>query len=223
MRYALAMVAVVLLGTSFTHSANAQSPLVRTVARHVTMQDFEVDDFKYQCPAGYMPISYSFTPQYPYDLWEERDRTLIDRSGSGVSKTSLSSAAQIDGGGVALTMDNVEHHAKQWEAFITCLAITASSDNTFAFPSGSVSTPKLSTGVANAFCPADFPVAMSGFSNGNGLTLKDVGSAPLWGTSASPVTLGSVADGTTGPPTGWQVKVYNTSFSASVSAVAVAV
>jgi hypothetical protein len=65
MRYALAMAAVVLLGTSFTDSGGAQSPLVRTVARHVTMQDFEVTDFKYQCPVGYMPISYSFTPQIP--------------------------------------------------------------------------------------------------------------------------------------------------------------
>jgi hypothetical protein len=224
MRYALAIAAAVTLGTSFSNLAGAQSlPLVRTVARHVSMQDFEVTNFKYQCPGGYIPISYSFTPRFPYDLWEQRDFTLTDRSGSGVTRSSISSAAQIDGGGYSVTMDNVEHHEKQWEALVTCLAMGASSDNTFAFPTGSSSVPKLSYGVANAFCPPDFPVAMAGYSNADGRSIKDYGSAPLWGTSADPITLGSLAEGTAGPPTGWQVKVYNTSFSATVPVTSTAV
>src|SRR5205085_6046701 len=124
------------LCAAFPGAALAQStPLVRAIGRHALMQDFEVTSFKYQCPAGYIPMSYSFTPKFPYDLWEENSRALIDRSGSVVSKTSLSSS-QIDGGGFSMTLNNVEHHTKEWEAFITCLATAASSDGTFAFPTG---------------------------------------------------------------------------------------
>src|SRR6185295_18594479 len=35
------------------------------------------------------------------------------------------------------------------------------------------------------------------------------------GASASPLSLGDLPDGQTGPPTGWQVKVYNTKTSAT--------
>jgi hypothetical protein len=34
----------------------------------------------------------------------------------------------------------------------------------------------------------------------------------VWGTSASPITLADIADGQTGPPSGWQVKVFNNYF-----------
>jgi len=206
----------------FSGNAFAQTPLVRIVGRHVTMQDFEVTGFKYQCPSGYMPLAYSFTPKFPYDLWEEDNRVITDASGSPVPRTSLA-AANVNGGGFSLTLNNIEHHAKDWEAFISCMSMAASSDGTFAFPSASASTPKLSTGAANVFCPADHPVAMGGFSNADGRNLQDKGGGPLWGTSASPILLGSLPDGQTGPPTGWQVRAYNTSFGATVNVQGVAI
>lgn len=216
------VISIVAFCAALSSVAVAQTPLVRATARHAAMGDFEITPFKYQCPSGYIPMTYSFTPQFPYDLWEEENRTLTDSGGGAVSRTGLTSA-QINGGGYSMTMNNIEHHTKYWEAFVTCLSMAASSDNTFAFPTGNGSIPRQSTGTANAFCPADYPVALGGYSNADGRALKDMGSAPLWGTSASPVTLGSLSDGQTGPPTGWQVKVYNTNFSATVPAVAVAV
>src|SRR5262249_26986079 len=42
--------------------------------------------------------------------------------------------------------------------------------------------------------------------------LLDMESGPVWGTSANPVPLSQIADGQTGPPAGWQVKVFNNFF-----------
>ena len=115
-----------------------------------------------------------------------------------------------------MTVDNLEHHRKEYGAFVTCLAMSASSDNTFTFPTGTGSVPSRSYGTANAFCPPDFPVAMGGYTSADGARLEDFGSAPLWGTSANPITLGSLADGQTGPPSGWQARVFNTNYGAKL-------
>src|SRR5262249_22532086 len=48
-----------------------------------------------------------------------------------------------------------------------------------------------------------------GFSNANGYGLQDADSAPVWGSSAAPLVLVDVSDGQTGPPTGWQMKIFN--------------
>src|SRR5436190_2035098 len=178
-------VVVVALAAAICQSAIAQSPLVQTIARHAIMQDFETSSFKFQCPAGYIPISYSFTPKFPYDVYEEQDRGLLDRTGSAVSKGSLSGASQIDGGGITVTLFNIEHHEKQWEGLVTCLSMAASTDNTLVFAKGTAQIPKQTSGVANAFCPADSPVALGGFSNADGTFVQEAGSAPLWGSSAS--------------------------------------
>src|SRR4051794_26289153 len=115
MRYSI--VVLIAFCAACSSALAQQSPLVRTVARHGIMQDFEISNFKYQCPGGYMPISYSFTPKFPYDQWEIDSMALTDRSGSPVNKNALSSA-QVDGGGFALTLNNIEHHAKEWEALV---------------------------------------------------------------------------------------------------------
>src|SRR5262249_23995094 len=65
-------------------------------------------------------------------------------------------------------------------------------------------------GTPIAFCPADSPVALAGFSNAEGTLLQDTASAPVWGAAGSPLFLSDLPDGQTGPPTGWQTKVKNT-------------
>jgi hypothetical protein len=221
---ALAIGPLVALGAALlSEGALAQAPLLRTIARHYHHIDGELLPFRHQCPAGSIPTLYSFAARYPWDVYAETQRSLVDRSGNVVNKPSLANAGQIDGGGFSMTIENVEHHNKDWEAFVTCLAMSASSGNTFAFPTASGSVPARSLGTVNAFCPPDFPVAMGGYSSADGSRVEDRGSSPLWGTSANPITLGSLADGTTGPPTGWQVRLFNINFSLAAPATSTAI
>ena len=53
------------------------------------------------------------------------------------------------------------------------------------------------------------------------MSAYDYGGAPVWGTAANPIVLGSLANGTSmGPPTGWQVRVFNAFSNAAVVAFA---
>jgi hypothetical protein len=201
---------LVVLASALSAMPAAQSqPVVRTVAKVVPMDIFEIVDYSLQCPAGYVPIQYSVTPQYPYDINEEQSRNLIDGNGASMNRNALSSAAQLDGGGFALSVFNIEHHAKILEAIVVCLAAKASTDNTLQLVKTTSSVPRAATGSAISFCPPDSPVALAGFSNADGRLLIDAGSAPVWGTSVGPILLADLADGTTGPPTGWRMQVFN--------------
>jgi hypothetical protein len=141
---------------------------------------------------------------------------LIDRNGVEISRNSLSSLAQLDSSGYSVSLYNQEHHQHNAQAMVTCLAAAAiTTDNTLTLVKGTASTPSFSTGTATSFCSPDYPVAVGGFSNANGVELLEAVSAPVWGTSSSLVLLGDVADGQTGAPTGWQVKVINNSIVAA--------
>jgi hypothetical protein len=82
-------------------------------------------------------------------------------------------------------------------------------DNTFQLVKSSGTAAKQTIGSVTSFCPPDSPVAFAGFSTADGRLLQDAGSAPVWGTSANPILLTDVPDGATGPPTGWQMHVFN--------------
>lgn len=214
MRYAMTVALSVVVASSapFSTLALAQSagPLVRTIAKHVEMQQFETATYTYQCPTGYIPIAYSFITRSPNsDSYLETDRSLIDKAGAKLSRSSMSSLEQIDGGGLTQSLYNINCHAQQFEGFVSCLSSAASTDSKLAMAKASTSAPRTSVGVATAFCPADSPVALGGFSNADGTILQDTASAPVWGSSASPILLADLADGPTGPPTGWQAKVFN--------------
>jgi hypothetical protein len=213
---------VVLIG-ALPHAALAQAqPLIRAVAKHVPMPTFDLVDYKLQCPAGYVPNGYSATPQYPFDINEDQFRLFIDRNGSVVDKSTVSSVGQLDGAGYSLSVYNTEHHDKNLEALAFCVALSASADNTFQLVRTSGNIARATLGTVTSFCPADSPVAFGGFSNADAVAIQDYGGGPVWGTSASPTVLSSLADGTTmGPPTGWQVRVYNV-FSSNTEVVAYA-
>ncbi|MEO7158766.1 MAG: hypothetical protein ABI039_14465 [Vicinamibacterales bacterium] len=197
-------------------------PLLRAVAKHVPMPTFDVIDYKLQCPAGYIPSGYSATPQYPFDVNEDQYRLFVDRNGSVIDKKTVSSAAQLDGAGYSLSVYNTEHHEKNLEALATCVALSASADNTFQLVRASGAVARGSYGTVTSFCPADSPVAFGGFSDADAVAIQDYGGGPVWGTSATPIVLSSLADGTTmGPPTGWQVWVNNV-FSSNTAVVAYA-
>jgi hypothetical protein len=197
-------------------------PLLHVVATHVPLPTFDIANFKLQCPAGHIPTSYSAIVQYPYDVNEDEYRLVIDKGGTPVDKNALLSAAQVDGGGYSLSVYNTEHHAKNLEAMITCLSPAASADGTLQFARASGAVAKTSIGTVTAFCPAESPVAFGGYSSADNILVLDYGSAPAWGTSASPILLNSLADGTTmGPPTGWQVRVFNLLNATTVTAYAI--
>ena len=207
---------------ALSNSALAQvQPLLRAAAKHVSMPTFDVVDYTLQCPAGYVPNSYSAMPQYPYDVNENLYLLFVDRNGATIDKKTLSSAAQLDGAGYSLSVYNAEHHDKNLQALATCLALSASADNALQIVGATGSVAKLSLGTVTSFCPADSPVAFNGFSNADAVAVYDYGGGPVWGTSASPIVLSSLADGTTmGPPTGWQSRVYNLFGSPTVVAYA---
>src|SRR5262249_17023518 len=133
-------------------------------------------------------------------------------------------AAALDGGGYAVSLLNEEHHQHDLEVLATCLSTTATTDNVLALVKSTAMVAKQTTAVMTSFCPADFPVALGGFSNAAGRALlKDVSSAPVWGTSANPLILSQVDDGELGPPVGWQTKVFNGNFAATKEVIAFAV
>jgi hypothetical protein len=121
----------------------------------------------------------------------------------------MSSLDQLDGGGLLNALYNVNCHAQQFVAFASCLSSSASTDNKLTMVKASTSAGRNVVGVATAFCPAEAPVVLGGFSNADGALLQDTSSAPVWGSSANPVLLADVPDGAIGPPTGWQTKVLN--------------
>ena len=223
MRYAVLSFAIALgLAGSNVSLGQSPAPLIRVIAKHVGMPEFETATYKYQCPAGHIPVAYSFTPRMPYEMYLENDRSLIDKNGTKVSRNSLSSLGQLDGGGLSVSLYNIDCHLKEWEAFVSCLSSSASTDNTLTMTKASLSVAAKSVGVVTSFCPADSPVALSGFSNADGTMLQDTASAPVWGTSGSLVALADVADGTMGPPAGWQAKVLNNnSTSLQVDSIAI--
>ncbi len=202
--------------------APAQAPpLVRASALHVPLPTFDTVNFTLPCPAGYVPLNYSETPQYPYDVNEDQYNLFVNSSGTTIDKSALTSSAQLNGASYSMSVYNTEHHDKNLEALAMCIATSASTDNTFQIVQASATIAKLGQGAVAAFCPPDSPVAFGGFSNADAVLVLDYGSGPVWGTSASPTLLSSLADGTiTGPPTGWQSRVYNIFSSAPVTAYA---
>lgn len=191
-------------------AASAQPmPFARAIARGFIMNEGDTTSFKLQCPPGYIPTGYSLTLGRTFDQYQQLTRELIDKNGAAVDRQTLSSAAQIDGGGYSVSLFNDSHHTHNIAAVATCLASAATSDGTLVLAKTSGTAQSGETGSVTSFCPANFPVALAGFSNANGSGLQDADSAPAWGTSSNPSYLADQPDGPTGPPTGWQVKVFN--------------
>jgi hypothetical protein len=164
-----------------------------------------------QCPSGYVPIGFSTAPAYRFDINVEVWRDMIDSAKAVVDRRAVASAAALDGAGFTALLSNQEHHSKHVEIMVTCLSPAATSDNTLVLSKSAAEiVPRSAPGVATSFCPAEYPVALGGFSNADGrVQVTDAGAGPVWGASGSPLLLANVPDGQTGPPTGWQVRVYN--------------
>ncbi|MEO7157836.1 MAG: hypothetical protein ABI039_09755, partial [Vicinamibacterales bacterium] len=189
--------------------AQSPAPYIRAIANHLVIESLEVLDWKTRCPAGHIPLGYTIMRGHSYDEDELLQFDLTDSNGTVVDRNAVSSTDQIVGGGFAVSLNNTEHHLKDFEVLATCLALSASADNTVALVRATGTAAAGAVGSVNSFCGADFPVALAGFSNANNIQLQDVGTAPVWGTGANPLLLSNIADGQTGPPTGWQVKVFN--------------
>src|SRR5262245_29109096 len=144
-----------------SNAAQAQSvPFVRPVARAFVMAEGDQVDLKLQCPAGYIPIEYSLTLGRPFDQYQQLSRDLISRTGAAMDRQSLTNAAQIDGGGYAISLFNDSHHTHNIAAVAKCLATSASSDNTLVIVRTISTAGSGETGSVVSFCPANAPVAL---------------------------------------------------------------
>ncbi len=170
---------ILLLAAFFAQSAFAQSPLVRVVANHLAWLYSTDVSATLKCPTGYFPIAYAETPQFPWDFHNVYARDLVNSSGGVVPRATLTSATSLMGGGVSMNNYNEEHHTHNLEAKVICLSTAATSDNTFTLVKSSINIARTSAGTVTNFCPADSPVALGGFSNGDGRFLMDYGSSPV--------------------------------------------
>jgi hypothetical protein len=173
----------------------------------------EVQDFTLQCPAGYIPTDYSISPAHDDDdFFAEAGRQLIGSNKLAVDRNALTSTAQISGGGYIVSLVSVgEAHHSSWdlEIALPCVSALATTDNTLTLVKNTGTAAARSLTTQTTFCPSDFPVALSGFSNADGIWLEPSLTAPVWGAPANLISLAEIADGQTGPPTGWQARVFN--------------
>src|SRR3954451_20125802 len=99
-RLVYSLIAVALLFT--TNVVSAQTPLLRTVARGFTMDELDITTVKLQCPAGYMPTGFSLTLGRNFDQYEQISRDLVDKNGAVLTRETLTSTSQLDGGGYSI-------------------------------------------------------------------------------------------------------------------------
>src|SRR5262249_32266646 len=152
------------------------------------------------CPAGYVPTGYSAAPAYRFDINVEQFRDMVDSNKAVIDRRSVASAAVLDGAGFSASIANQEHHSKHVEIMVTCLSPAATSDNTLVLSRSTAMVGRSGVETATSFCPADYPVALGGLSNGDGrIQLEDAGAGPVWGTSANPQFLFDLPDGQSGP------------------------
>jgi hypothetical protein len=211
---------LLLVTGAVSNSAPAQSPgpFVRVVALHAVLlasdsNSNEVQNFTLQCPAGYIPTAYSITPAHDDDdFFAEVGRQLIDSNKTALDRSALTSTAQLDGGGYVVSLITVgEAHHSSWnlEISLPCVSALVTTDDTLTLVKTTGTAAARSLTTRTTFCPSDFPVALGGFSNADGIWLEPSSAAPVWGTPANPVSLDETVDGQTGPPNGWQARVFN--------------
>src|SRR5262249_17143324 len=137
-------------------------------------------------------------------------------------RSSLTDVTSILGGGYAVTHQNTDHHKHEFEVMITCLSPAATADGSLMLAKTTATANPRSIGTATTFCSPAFPVALAGFSNADAPAQLDIAATPVWATASNPTFLADLADGEAAPPTGWQVKVFNTTSNA-VDVIAYAV
>src|SRR5262249_33684389 len=149
----------------FSGFACAQTgPLYQIVGNHNNINAFTTQTYNYQCPAGAIPVSYSFVTRNPNnDAYIETDRSLVSSTGAKINRNTLSSLDQLVGGGLSSTLYNINCHGSTFEAFVGCIAPAVSTDNKLVMVKATATAGKEAIATATAFCPADSPVALGGF------------------------------------------------------------
>jgi hypothetical protein len=176
-----------LLGAfSTTVVAQPAGPYVRAISSHLVIESFDSLTWETQCPAGYLPLGYTIIRGHDYDEDEVQVYDLVDANAVPVSRDSVSSATQITGGGFAVSMFNLEHHLKDFQVLATCLATSASADNSVTLNSAASTAAPGQIASVISFCGPESPVALAGFSNADYVGLQDAGLSPVWGTSFQP-------------------------------------
>jgi hypothetical protein len=192
--------------------AQSANPWLQTVSSHRAVGLFSKQTVVLKCPAAQIPTNLSVSRSNPQNLLVD-SQTLIDSSGTPVALGTLATLAPIVGGGYSVVIENQEDEGvvEDGEVVITCLDPSVADDKALVLASGSAFVPASSTITVNAFCGADNPVALGGFSNPGPYASYDLGNAPVWGSASSPQNLGDMPDGQAGAPTGWQATLYNLS------------
>lgn len=206
----------VTLSTLAAGTADAQSLAqpVRIVALTATLQASdrnEPQNFTIRCPNNHIPTSLSVIPAHSdTSFLRIAGRQLIDATGAPIDVSTLRDTAELNGAGHVLSLAAIgEARHRNWtfELMLQCMSALATADDTLVLATTRTFAGAGSTTMVSAFCPADFPVAFTGFSNADGLRLRDFDSAPAWGGNAKVVRASDLADGQTSAPTGWQAAV----------------
>src|SRR5262249_11979228 len=160
---------LVLLAGVLPRVTLAQSGPLRIVAWHLSFpSEYGVAGYNLQCPAGYVPTGYSAAPAYRFDINVEQFRDMVDSNKAVIDRRSVPRAAVLDGAGFSASIANQEHHSKHVEIMVTCLSPAATSDNTLVLSRATAMVGRSGVETATSFCPADYPVALGGLSNGDG-------------------------------------------------------
>jgi len=191
--------------------------LLRIIAQHVVLrpsasQGSNNQRFTVQCPNGHVPGRYSIAPAYGDESsFVQTSEQMIDRTSAPLDRTSLDSAAQMNGAGYVITLELVAEarQSLDLELALLCLSFASSVDSELSLVKSQSVAPAQMNSTQSVYCPPDHPTALGGFSNSDASALIHRGSAPAWGTASNPIGLQALEDGPTGPPSGWESKVYN--------------
>jgi hypothetical protein len=188
------------------------SPFLRVIASHQAVPLFTRRDVTLKCPAGYVPTQLSIKRSHP-EILAVNGYRLIDSKGAAVDYTLLTSVAQIVGGGYLVSIENTEDEGahENAELRISCLDPSVSADHAVILTRASIVTYGQSTASISSFCTADYPVALGGFGDADGLGLYDQGSAPVWGSESNPQHLNDASPAVMGPPTGMNTQMRSES------------
>ena len=201
----LIVAACVLPALSHAQSAN---PYIQIVGKAGTVAAGGTTTVKAQCPPGSYPVGYSLKSKHAGKV-EEIGTSVLDKNGNIVDLSSVTDASVLNGGGQGMAVTNKNLSvAEDFDLIVVCFSPTAFTDGVATIVKATTQVPPGTSGNVYAHCPAGNE-ALGAVSDSGQPGLVNQGTSPIFGTSANPVFLGNVGDGTTGPPTGWEATAYN--------------
>src|SRR5262249_46339061 len=106
---------VLVAGMLASGAAPAQTSYLRVIAKHLPFGTYDTIDFSLGCPGGSIPVNFTYARRYPYDEDTTHALNLVDSKGQVINRAAIPGEVPLNGGGYAMTIENLEHHDKQFE------------------------------------------------------------------------------------------------------------